>query len=64
MTTMRPVSDSLIDSLQLNGNENVLDVASGTGEPGLTLSVLLPLGRVTGTDLSENMVEIANEHAT
>ncbi len=63
MTTMRPVSDSLIDSLQLSGNEHVLDVASGTGEPGLTLSALLLQGRVTGTDLSENMVDIANEHA-
>lgn len=63
MTTMRPVSDNLIDSLQISGNEHVLDVASGTGEPGLSLSALLPQGKVTGTDLSENMVEIANEHA-
>jgi SAM-dependent methyltransferase len=63
MTTMRPVGDSLINSLKLKGNEHVLDVASGTGEPGLTLSALLPDGRVTGSDLSENMVEIANEHA-
>lgn len=63
MTTMRPIGDSLINSLKLNGNEHVLDVASGTGEPGLTLSSLLPDGRVTGSDLSENMVEIANEHA-
>ncbi len=63
MTTMRPVGDSLIKSLMLKGNEHVLDVASGTGEPGLTLSALLPDGRVTGSDLSENMVEIANEHA-
>ena len=63
MTTMRPVGDSLINSLKLKGNEHVLDVASGTGEPGLTLSDLLPDGRVTGSDLSENMVEIANEHA-
>ena len=63
MTTMRPIGDSLIKSLNLKGNEHVLDVASGTGEPGLTLSTLLPDGRVTGSDLSENMVVIANEHA-
>jgi len=63
MTIMRPVSDRLIEILQLKGNEHVLDVASGTGEPGLTISTLLPKGRVTGSDLSENMVEIANEHA-
>ena len=63
MTTMRPIGDSLINSLNLKGNEYVLDVASGTGEPGLTLSTLLPEGNVTGSDLSENMVRIANEHA-
>jgi len=63
MTLMRPVSDRFIEILQLKGNEHILDVASGTGEPGLTLSTLLPEGRVTGSDLSENMVKIANEHA-
>lgn len=63
MSTMRPIGDSLINSLNLKGNEHVLDVASGTGEPGLALSTLLPDGRVTGSDLSENMVEIANVHA-
>ena len=63
MTLMRPVSDSLINTLTLKGNEHVLDVASGTGEPGLTLSTLLPDGKVTGSDLAENMVVIANEHA-
>ncbi|HED06236.1 MAG TPA: methyltransferase domain-containing protein [Ignavibacteria bacterium] len=62
MTIMRPVSDRFIEILQLKGNEHILDVASGTGEPGLTLSTLLPEGRVTGSDLSENMVEIAIEH--
>jgi len=63
MTLMRPVSDRLIDILQLKGNEHVLDVASGTGEPGLTFSASLPEGRVTGSDLSEKMIKIANEHA-
>jgi len=62
MTIMRPISDRFIEILQLKGNEHILDVASGTGEPGLTLSTLLPEGRVTGSDLSENMVEIAIEH--
>ena len=63
MTAMLPIADSLIDALELNGNEYVLDVASGTGEPGLSLSTLLPEGRVNGSDLAENMVEIANLHA-
>ena len=45
MTAMLPIADSLIGALELNGNEHVLDVASGTGEPGLSLSTLLPEGR-------------------
>lgn len=63
MSAMQPVTDRLIEVLELKGNEHVLDVASGTGEPGLTLSTLLPKGRVTGTDLSEKMVAIANGNA-
>ena len=63
MNLMRPVGDRMINILDLKGNENVLDVASGTGEPGLTMSKLLPEGRVTAIDLSENMAAIANEHA-
>lgn len=63
MSSMQSVSDALIEALQVNGNEQVLDVASGTGEPGLTLSAMLPNGEATGSDLSEEMVEIANEYA-
>lgn len=63
MFTMKPIGDALISSLNVKGTEKVLDVASGTGEPGLTLSTLLPNGKVVGTDLSEKMVAIANENA-
>lgn len=63
MGIMRPVSNKLIEALQIKGIESVLDVASGTGEPGISLSPLLHEGQVTGTDLSENMVNVANEHA-
>ncbi len=47
MTMICPVSDSLIEFLQLEGNEHVLVVASGTGEPGLTLSTLIRKGNST-----------------
>lgn len=63
MNTVKPVGDALINNLDVKGSEKVLDVASGTGEPGLTLSTLLPNGAVTGTDLSVQMVSIANENA-
>lgn len=60
---MMPVGEILIDSLELKGDEYVLDVASGTGEPGLTACKILPLGKVTSIDFSEKMVAIANENA-
>lgn len=60
---MRLINDELIKLLRLKGNEHILDVASGTGEPGLSLSTLLPKGTVTAIDLSEQMVAIANEYA-
>lgn len=63
MQSMKPIGDALISELDVRGNEKVLDVASGTGEPGLTLSAMLPEGQVTGTDLSENMVSIANHNS-
>jgi ubiquinone/menaquinone biosynthesis C-methylase UbiE len=62
MGAMKPVGDALLDELPIRGNEHVLDVASGTGEPGLSLTLMLPGGEVTGTDLSEKMVAIANEN--
>ena len=64
MHAMKPIGDALIYNLDIKGSEKVLDVASGTGEPGLTLSTLLPHGEVIGSDLSENMVVIANENAS
>jgi SAM-dependent methyltransferase len=41
----------------------VLDIATGTGEPGLTIATMLKGGKVIITDLSENMLEIARENA-
>lgn len=60
---MNPVSEKLIKCLELKGDEHVLDIASGTGEPGLTACKTLTLGKVTSIDFSEKMVAIANENA-
>jgi ubiquinone/menaquinone biosynthesis C-methylase UbiE len=60
---MSPTTEKVIELLSLAGDEKILDVASGPGEPGLTISRKLPRGSVNGTDLSENMVAIANERA-
>ena len=42
----------------------VLDIASGTGEPGLTIAAMLKGGKVMLTDLAEDMLAIARENAT
>ncbi len=60
---MTPLTKKFIEILDLNGDENVLDIASGPGEPGLSISKKLKDGKVTAIDISKNMVEIANKTA-
>ena len=60
---LAPVGQDLIRSAALKDDSNVLDVAAGTGEPGLTAATLVPKGRVTVTDLSDRMLEVAAENA-
>lgn len=63
MRFLKPVGDEIISLLHLKDNFIVLDVATGTGEPGLTIASLLKNGSVVGTDLSENMLAVAMEKA-
>jgi ubiquinone/menaquinone biosynthesis C-methylase UbiE len=49
--------------LDLNGDEHVLDVATGTGNAALTIARCLPNGRVTGIDFSAGMLELARKKA-
>jgi ubiquinone/menaquinone biosynthesis C-methylase UbiE len=52
-----PVGEALLNALNVCPGESVLDVAAGTGEPGLTLA-RRQLGEVTitGTDTAQSMV--------
>jgi ubiquinone/menaquinone biosynthesis C-methylase UbiE len=60
---LHPVGLELVRSAALREDANVLDVAAGTGEPGITAAALVPKGMVTVTDLSEKMLEVAAENA-
>lgn len=63
MSFFKPMGDEIIQLLQLKESDHVLDVAAGTGEPGLTIAGIVKKGKVTGTDLSEGMLIVANENA-
>jgi ubiquinone/menaquinone biosynthesis C-methylase UbiE len=63
MIFLRPMGKEIIERLQLKETDHVLDIATGTGEPGLTIAKLVAKGKVTGQDLSEGMLETAMEHA-
>lgn len=64
LTWLRPVGDEIIRSLALSDDGEHLDVAAGTGEPGLSIAALLSRGRVTLTDVSAGMLATAGANAT
>jgi ubiquinone/menaquinone biosynthesis C-methylase UbiE len=63
MDFLQPMGDAIIESIQPKDGELILDIAAGTGEPGLTIAAMIPNGKVVITDLAEGMIAIANEHA-
>lgn len=58
-----PIGDEMIRLLDLRADREHLDIASGTGEPGLDIAELLPDGRVVLTDLSPAMLQQATAAA-
>lgn len=60
---LRPIGDKLLEEASLMEGHLVLDVATGTGEPGLTAAQNIGNGKVIGTDLAEEMINIANKKA-
>lgn len=54
-----PFGEAMIRHAGLREDSEVLDIAAGTGEPGLTAAARVPRGRVTVTDLAEHMLEAA-----
>ncbi|MCA1979647.1 MAG: methyltransferase domain-containing protein [Thiobacillus sp.] len=58
-----PVGEALIQGARLGPAAQVLDIAAGTGEPGLTAASRVPAGKVVITDLSDAMLEVAADNA-
>jgi len=60
---LRPVGEKLIEVVELRDDYIVLDAATGTGQPGLSAATKLAKGTVIGSDISEEMLRIAQENA-
>jgi len=58
-----PVGAAIIERLEIAEDQQHLDIASGTGEPGLTIARRAPAGRVVLTDLVPQMLDIATRRA-
>jgi ubiquinone/menaquinone biosynthesis C-methylase UbiE len=59
------VTDALVQYAAPQAGMQVLDLASGTGEPGITLAQrIAPGGRVTAVDLSADLLELAARRAS
>jgi SAM-dependent methyltransferase len=63
MDQLRPVGAAMIERLDIAADQQHLDIAAGTGEPGLSIARLSPGGRVVLTDLVAEMLAIAARRA-
>jgi ubiquinone/menaquinone biosynthesis C-methylase UbiE len=63
MDQLGPVGTAMIERLDIADDQQHLDIAAGTGEPGLTAAKLAARGRVVLTDLAAQMLDIATRRA-
>jgi ubiquinone/menaquinone biosynthesis C-methylase UbiE len=63
MGFLEPHGQAIIDQLKPDGSAVVLDIAAGTGEPGLSISRRLSGGKVVMTDLADGMLQVARDKA-
>ncbi|MEN2416005.1 class I SAM-dependent methyltransferase [Flavobacterium mesophilum] len=63
MDFLKPMGDEIIRSINPKSTDYILDIASGTGEPGLTIAEKLSKGQIILTDLADDMLKIARENA-
>ena len=64
LRNLEPFRSDLVGRLAPEAGERILDMGTGPGEPAITIARQVePGGHVTGIDLSENMVSIAQRVA-
>lgn len=63
MAFLKPVGDEMIRALSPAKGDQILDIAGGTGEPGITMAGMIGDGKVIATDISSGMMEVARENA-
>ena len=63
LNTIGEVGEAMVGALDIKDDQQHLDVAAGTGEPGLTIASRAPKGHVTLTDLSPEMLAAAARRA-
>jgi SAM-dependent methyltransferase len=63
MDQLGPVGTAIIERLDIADDQQHLDIASGTGEPGLTIAKLAPGGHVVLTDIAAEMLDVATRRA-
>jgi ubiquinone/menaquinone biosynthesis C-methylase UbiE len=63
MDFLQPYGEAIIEQLDLKDTDVVLDVAAGTGEPGMSIATRVNKGRVIITDLADDMLVIAHDNA-
>lgn len=60
---LSPVGAAIIDGLDIAEDHQHLDIAAGTGEPGLSIARLASKGLVVLTDLAPEMLAVAERRA-
>lgn len=58
-----PYGDAMIEDAGIRPDARIIDVACGTGEPGLTAAATLPSAHVVLADISMGMLRVAAEKA-
>jgi SAM-dependent methyltransferase len=63
MDQLGPVGTAILEHLDIAEDQQHLDIAAGTGEPGLSIAKLAPKGRVVLTDIAPEMLDVAARRA-